>query len=116
MWICSTLGFFSIVKKQSAWQVRARDSRDLVRLIAGVGLGAHPIITTPDADYRWRIVVNKRQLDRILITLGDSIEYPNFKSQIAGDLGQASKLGAYHAFWHDLCQVQDRIEGKSQMI
>jgi len=28
MWIASTLGFFSIVKKQDGWHVRARQRRN----------------------------------------------------------------------------------------
>ena len=38
MWICSKLGFFSIVKKDDRWHVRARARVDLKALKKATGL------------------------------------------------------------------------------
>jgi|DewCreStandDraft_4_1066084.scaffolds.fasta_scaffold35896_3 hypothetical protein len=107
MWIASALGFFSIVKKDGAFHVRARCRTDLVALEAAAGL-TPKIIVSPDADYHYRILVGPEAIPNILRALGDSVTYPNFKSAIAHSPTQYPKLRAYESFWWELKSLQDR--------
>ena len=107
MWIASKFGWFSIVKKTDGWHVRARVRRDLENLIrAGDLCKRWTIIETPDADYRYRIIVGKVGIARVFDALNRSIDYPNFKSQIAGAPDQIAKSEAYHQIWHIMLEHQ----------
>ena len=107
MWICSKLGFFSIVEKggPGMWQIRARCENDLHQLIEATGLDTE-VISTPKADYGFRIVVDHDDLARVFSTLADSIDYSNFKNRIASLQEQQDKLHAYHDFWGGMLKVQ----------
>jgi hypothetical protein len=109
MWLCTKIGFFSIVKKGTpeTWQVRARVSKDLEALIAAAEIKTN-ILATPQGDYGWRIVVDGNQLGRIFQTLAASVDYSNFKSCIAQVPGQREKLDAYHDFWGAMNELQTR--------
>jgi hypothetical protein len=109
MWICAKIGFYSIVKKGTpeTWQIRARVSQDLKNLVAAAQIGV-PLIETPKGDYKWRIVVNAPQLARVFEILAASIDYPNFKDQVAETPDQQAKLDAYHRFWGDMLRVQSK--------
>ncbi|MCE0496924.1 MAG: hypothetical protein LV481_03140 [Methylacidiphilales bacterium] len=108
MWICSKLGFFSIVKKGEphTWQIRAHCKHDLEGLLAALSLDKE-VLSTPQADYAFRILVNHQELERAFAALGDSIDYPNFKGCIGALSDQRDKLPAYHAFWRGMAEVQD---------
>jgi len=107
MWLCTKIGFYSIVKKGTpgTWQIRARVRKDLQNLVAVAKIGVSPI-ETPDGDYHWRIVVNAPQMARVFEILALSIDYPNFKNCIAQTPDQQQKLNAYHNFWRDMLTVQ----------
>ncbi len=108
MWIASKLGFYSVVQKMPGeFHVRARVRADLERLrdlvMPDTGL---EIFETTDSDYRFRFIVEDPA--GVMLALADSIDYHNFKSQIASDPSQAPKLSAYHSLWHDLLALQLR--------
>lgn len=106
MWIASTLGFFSIVKKQDGWHVRARQRRDIENLVRAAGICC-PVHRWPEADYRFRIIVDcQGDLDRIFAALTATINYPNFKQAISGTPGQSEKLPVYEDLWLDLLGLQ----------
>lgn len=110
MWVCSKLGFFSIVKKRADghrgnWQIRARVRNDLELLKSAAGISA-TVQEWPDADYRWRIIVGKRDLARVTAALEASIDYSNFKAMIHATPSQIGKYTAYAAFWGDMNRVQ----------
>lgn len=109
MWICSSLGFFSIVEKQPGeFHVRARVLRDLKNLIAALpGEANRPkIITRKISDYRYRIVVEMPLLFDIFAALRRSIDYSNFKARIASDPHQDHKVPKYSAFWAAMAGFQ----------
>ena len=112
MWICSKLGFFSVVRKgrqatgAPLWHVRARCKNDLADLLATAGLDA-PIERWPEADYRWRARIGQADLDRVFQALEASVDYPNFKSQIAATPSQRAKLDAYAELWARLLAIQE---------
>ena len=60
----------------------------------------------PGADYRYRFVVNGEQLDRIFKALRESIDYSNFKSEIAATPDQRGKLHSYHNIWAEMAGHQ----------
>ncbi len=110
MWLFTKHGFYSIVrKKESEFHVRARLKGDLENLIRVVGLEAK-IITTRDADYRYRLVVGGQDVARVMECLGQEIDYSNFKGKIASDPKQRGRLGAYHEIWSVMYGVQRREE------
>ncbi|WP_043586347.1 hypothetical protein [Geminisphaera colitermitum] len=108
MWLCTKIGFYSIVQKlPNEFHVRARCERDLVNLrrhcTASIpGASAWQIHRSEPADYRWRLVVGAGEIAAIFAALSASIDYSNFKSEIACTPGQRDKLAAYSAFHHDL--------------
>ncbi|RME90992.1 MAG: hypothetical protein D6766_12490 [Verrucomicrobia bacterium] len=105
MWICSKLGFFSVVRKTDGWHVRARVREDLAALAGAAGVEAR-IQRWPLADYRWRLILGPEDLHRIFAALEASVDYPNFKEAIGRDPGQREKLGAYHELWTALARLQ----------
>lgn len=118
MWIASKLGFYSIVQKTAGeWHVRARLRADLVNLVETVyrepAAAAESIEEWPAADYRWRLIVtDAAELAGIFAALGDTVDYPNFKAEVARRPDQTDKLPAYHALWHALHDLQ-RSEARS---
>lgn len=106
MWIASKLGFYSIVRKEGGIHIRARVKRDLENLVAAAKLQRVEILEWKHADYRWRIRVNAAQLTDVYLALMESVDYPNFKSEIAATPDQRAKLGAYHTFWGEMMRVQ----------
>jgi hypothetical protein len=110
MWICSKLGFFSIVKKLGGWHVRGRCRQDIERLAAAAGI-KRGIGNSLTADYAWRFVVNKRELGHVFRALEASVDYGNFKGAIACEDSQRDKLGIYHEWWENMADYQQRKGG-----
>lgn len=97
MWIASKDGFVSIVQNRDLMDtlmVRARVKKDLLSLFA-----EERIVETPEADYRFRVLVPKREMANMLAERIMDINYPNFKSEIVGIQEQRDKLSAYHDIW-----------------
>ena len=88
MWLCTQLGFFSIVRKQpELFDIRARCREDLEQLALAVGTGA-PVAYYPGSDYPWRILCPAAELPQFMSALTTSIDYDNFKSAIV-EIGRA---------------------------
>lgn len=102
MWLCTQLGFFSIVKKDpDTFHIRARCRKDLEDLALAAGTGT-PLASYPGSDYPWRIFCSAAELPRFMGAFTDSIDYGNFKGAIAASPTQHSKLSAYHDIHHRL--------------
>jgi hypothetical protein len=101
MWIASKYGFFSIVLKDGQYHVRARERADLAELLENVPEISAEIESWPDADYRYRVRLPEDGPDIALVfaALCWSVDYANFKSEIAATPRQARKLSAYHKIW-----------------
>jgi len=109
MWLCTKLGFFSIVAKTPAEvHIRARAEKDLhnlrrlVYLRNDVTASRWKIHRTSPADYRWRIVIRPEELTVVLHALAMDLDYSNFKGVIASRPDQRDKLAIYSAFHHAL--------------
>lgn len=112
MWLCTKLGFFSIVHKSpSTFHIRARCREDLDALAAAAGTGT-PVPSFPGSDYPWRILCPAADLPTYLAALTHTIDYPNFKSAIAASPTQHPKLPAYHDIHSRMVKWQR--EGKAK--
>jgi hypothetical protein len=85
---------------------------DLENLMEAIGL-IKSISVSPDADYRFRLVVGAGVFKRLMEVLTKSVDYENFKSTIATIDGQRSKLKAYHEVWEIMHQLEKGDEEKS---
>jgi hypothetical protein len=102
MWLMTTQGFYSIVRKNvGTYHVRARERNDLVNLkrVCGFDDEAFPIHESKQTDYGYRLIVAQSSVQHIMDTLGLYIEYDNFKTEIGNTPDQRHKLPAYHEVW-----------------
>lgn len=107
MWIASRFGFFSIVKwpARELWQVRARIGYDLESLKKALKSNAE-IIETLDSDYRFRILLTEKEIQKVFKLFGQTIDYSNFKAHIGSSPEQRHKLNAYHQIWQIMHREQ----------
>jgi hypothetical protein len=111
MWLFTTAGFFSIVQDaqdKSLHHIRTRTLDDLNTLRALIPALPRPVLSHPGSDYPHRILCPSGLLPEVLTTLGRTIEYPNFKSEIARLPAQRDKLPAYHQIWSLMAASADR--------
>ena len=102
MWVFSQEGFYSIVRKGEGFHVRARRRQDLVN----VGLTATKSFA--GSDYPWRaILASREELMSLMNTLGESVDYPNFKGRISARPDQCDRAGAYHKIWAKMAEMGD---------
>lgn len=106
MWLITTLGYFSIVKKRfhpedPDFQVRARTTEDLEKINKLMGMNHH-IVTTYDSDYPHRILLNAGELAQLFSLLADTIDYRSFKDEIFRDKEQRDRYLTYHEVWYNL--------------
>jgi len=113
MWICSTYGFFSIIRTSpNEYHIRARVKKDLENIRDAINL-VKEISVSDDADYRYRLVVGGEVYKTLLQLLVRSVDYDNFKAKIAMTEDQQEKLQAYHEIWqimHGLQKGRDEEE------
>jgi hypothetical protein len=107
MWLCTQLGFFSVVQKDTdTFHIRARCREDLEELALAAGTGT-PVASHPSSDYPWRILCPAAELPWFMSALTESIDYGNFKSAIAVSPSQRSKVSAYHDIHHRMVEWQE---------
>lgn len=98
MWLMTKYGFYSIVQKQpNVYHVRSRERHDLQNLIDKVPLPGCLISESKSTDYLARIIVDRDVVMKILRLLGSTLDYDNFKQQVAETPDQAHK--PYHSVW-----------------
>jgi hypothetical protein len=85
MWVISKSGFYSVVQTTDGKvQVRSRSREDLERLQQFMPEPrAGKILSTPHADYPYRIVVMPSVWQYCVSKLAEEIDYPNFKDAVA---------------------------------
>jgi hypothetical protein len=106
MWLCTQLGFYSIVRKEpDTFHIRARCREDLDQLAMAAGTGT-PVASYAGSDYPWRILCSTADLPKFMSALTTSIDYGNFKSAIAASSTQRRKLEAYHDIHHRMVEWQ----------
>lgn len=106
MWLATQHGFFSIVQKESdLYFIRARLRQDLENLKQLAELDDE-IHEWPQADYRFRIMVDMESLLEIMVKMTTALDYPNFKGRIYEREEQSHKLGRYHRIWEMMADLQ----------
>ena len=103
MWVFTTSGFVSAVYKDGALQVRARDRKSLEELSKET---AAAIIATPLADYPYRIAITNEQFSKWLSQQVMSVDYKNFKSEIADTRGYGFAK-PLNQVWSAMHEVED---------
>ena len=61
--------------------------------------------------YRFRIIVEKSELDILMIFLSNNIDYHNFKDKIKEIKDQEDKLTFYTRIWATMLEYQEKING-----
>jgi len=108
MWVFTTSGFVSAVHKDGALQVRSRDRKSLEALSKET---AAAIIATPLADYPYRIAITNEQFSKWLSQQVMSVDYKNFKSEIADTRGYgfAKPLNKVWSVMHEVEDSKARV-------
>jgi hypothetical protein len=100
MWIANKFGFYSIVQtreNKDLFMVRARAEKDLQNLKNTLPvLKNHEIKITKQADYHFRLLVNREELSRLMHFFATEVDYPNFKDKVYTMANQKDKLPFYH--------------------
>lgn len=108
MWICLNNGFVSIVEYRSNPYyviVRARDE-DSIKNIFGSMVYTEE---TPSRDYRYRAILSKEYVSKIIAEKVLDINYPNFKNSVEDNDLHA----AYSSMWFTMYKYQtEKLYGK----
>src|SRR5947209_1813970 len=112
MWLFTIYGFYSVVqdkKDAQRIQVRARVKDDIERLVEFAKRSgtseAMEIISTPRADYAYRVVMNRSLWEQLARHLTADINYTNFKDAIHGE---PDRDDAYLDVWATMSELQRR--------
>mgnify|MGYP001357049616 CR=1 FL=1 len=106
MWLMTSFGFFSIVRKGESAEltIRSRTRGDLDRLRAHYLPELGPSLAHAGTDYPWRAVVAPWPLQAAMARIVEDLDYPNFKDEVALTLGKdrAKRYGKVWSALYDL--------------
>ncbi len=112
MWIFTQFGFFSVTQtpdRSDLIQIRARSRKHLENLKTNFAiLERSPIITTPDADYRFRVVCKRWRWEKLSDELAKTVTYPNFKGKVQAAGWCREMLHQLHEIWGIMNDFQRR--------
>lgn len=113
MWLMTQHGFFSVVASRDGkgYQIRARLREDIENALDILGDDELTWLRTTDADYRYRIIVDKERLLRFMNHIASHIDYPNFKDRIHHRKDQKNKEKAYFSIWSVMYELQQQENG-----
>jgi hypothetical protein len=104
MWLCFNNAFVSAVAHHSQPDmlvVRARMKEHLENLFPDM---KDRIIMAPERDYRWRVLVDRKQFADLVASRIEEISYTNFKDSVKDD----ELHDMYLTWWSDHYQLQAR--------
>ena len=110
MWLFTSFGFFSIVRKNDASDltVRSRTLGDLLRLQRHyLPQMTDPVFGT-GTDYPWRAQCEPQELSQAMPRIIEDIEYANFKDEVRQTLGP-KRAHRYGKVWQALHDVQEDL-------
>jgi hypothetical protein len=94
MWLFTNTGFVSAVSNGKNLMVRARDKESLIPIAESAKT---EIISTPQNDYPYRVIVTHDFFAKWAAQMANDITYKNFKSEVAATRG--------YEFAHPLMKV-----------
>ena len=94
MWLFTNTGFISAVSNGKDLMVRARDKESLLAIAESART---EIISTPQNDYPYRVIVTHEFFAKWVAHMASNITYKNFKSEVATTRG--------YEFAHPLMKV-----------
>lgn len=108
MWLLTTFGFFSTVKKpgDDHLTVRARCAGDLDRLRTQYLPSLSPTVAGAGTDYPFRAHVGVEELAQAMAEIVRDLDYSNFKSEVGRTMGR-SRSKIYNNVWTDLLVIED---------
>ena len=86
MWICLNNSFVSIVQHpllNDVLIVRGRRHEDVMNFVNGFFCRGYE--QTDTRDYRYRVLIDRNELPKILATHAEKIDYTNFKNSVEDD-------------------------------
>ena len=103
MWMITKVGLFSVVAHRADSEVmliRARNREHLDLLSDTNPTGELEILASPDADYPYRVIMDKARWGIIAEWLVYEIDYPNFKDACSNCLDLSDRYIKFlHAVW-----------------
>ncbi|MEY4761461.1 MAG: hypothetical protein RLZZ200_1317 [Pseudomonadota bacterium] len=110
MWLITSLGFFSVVRKPGDREagtltVRSRVRGDLVALQQRFLHSLGPITESRNTDYRYRAQAPQAEVAAAMAAMVGAIDYGNFKSEVSKRQG-AARANLYHDVWDVLYRLQ----------
>lgn len=110
MWIFTTRGFFSIVKKGrpgTPYCIRARVREDLESLQSAIDI-LGPVEEEHGTDYPYRIYATKNDVAQVLTLTLDEMDYTNFKSAVAKLQGY-ERSHLYSDVWGVMYGAEEKV-------
>lgn len=109
MWILTTIGFFSVVRKPGdvLLTVRARCAGDLDSLRTKYMPALSATVTGAGTDYPVRATISRADFAQGLGKLGEAIDYSNFKNAVAERMGK-KRAKLYSEVWSTLQRIEDQ--------
>ena len=108
MWMFTKDGFFSVVEHRgddTKLIVRARDREDLETITELFPVETDlKVLHTPDADYEWRLVIDRRDWAKYCKVSAWEIDYDNFKNAIKRQDPERAHL--YMNVWAAMRELQ----------
>lgn len=111
MWVLTTTGFYSIVKKPSdppgKLTIRSRIREDLLKLKPYLPSMEY-IVESDDSDYRYRTFASPEDVAEALSKIAVEINYSNFKDRISQDSPHRGFI--YSQVWAELLRLENLDE------
>lgn len=109
MWILTSFGFFSVVRKPEDVEgdmltIRGRVLSDLENLRDAYLPNASPISEHRQADYRYRFRAPASDFGDAMSRIAQDIDYDNFKDAVLARQGW-TRHDIYLTVWTSLCQL-----------
>ena len=108
MWLFTNTGFVSAVSNGKDLMVRARDKESLMPIAESAKT---EIISTPQNDYPYRVIVTHDFFAKWVSHMASDITYKNFKSEVADTRGYgfAKPLNKVWSVMHEVEDAQARV-------
>lgn len=119
MWIFTKYGYFSIVKDQrnsEHYQIRSRTLNDIKNVVKLLELTDKYIITTSNADYLYRIVIDKSDYKSFMDQITESVNYTNFKDMTHNTLDQIDKSELLLEIWCIMKEYQENNREENETL